>query len=455
MKRIDIMRRAGRNLRQAKGRTALTSLAIAVGAFTLTLSLAAGAGARNYAQKLISSNVSAQQVFILKDPKLAEQGVAQSRGLQEYSTDTSTQSGYAMKMLTQSDLDSVARMPHIVQVTPFYSLSTKYIQFQGNDKKYVAQVDSYDEGREYTMAAGTVPSLGVSIGDTEATVPESFATTLGVAPASLIGKKVTITAIKPVGTVDQAKLLQLLAAGDKEGLQALTTPQTFARDVTIRAVIAKGMAIGGGSATNGVTISSKLAREIAELNTKGTDNYQKYFTAIAWVEKGADPEVVKAELKNKGYGAQTAKDAQSILFTIVNILQGIVTFFGILALLASVFGIVNTQYISVLERTSQIGLMKALGMSRRAIAMLFRYEAAWIGFIGGVLGSILAVALGVAINPWINQQLSLGTGNYLLIFVWWQITALLVGLVVIAVVAGWLPARKAARLDPIEALRTE
>ena len=67
MKRIDIMRRAGRNLRQAKGRTFLTSLAIAVGAFTVTASLAAGEGARQYADKIIKSNVDPQSVYVTKD----------------------------------------------------------------------------------------------------------------------------------------------------------------------------------------------------------------------------------------------------------------------------------------------------------------------------------------------------------------------------------------------------
>ena len=66
MKRIDIMRRAGRNLKQAKGRTFLTSLAIAVGSFTLTLSLAAGEGARQYAENLLKNNIDPQALFIVE-----------------------------------------------------------------------------------------------------------------------------------------------------------------------------------------------------------------------------------------------------------------------------------------------------------------------------------------------------------------------------------------------------
>ena len=128
--------------------------------------------------------------------------------------------------------------------------------------------------------------------------------------------------------------------------------------------------------------------------------------------------------------------------------------FGALAILASIFGIINTQYISVLERTQQIGLMKALGMRSRDVRRLFRYEAAWIGFLGGTIGVVLAFLV-TLLNPVIAKTLSLEKGTELLQMDWAMSAVLILGLMLVAILSGWFPSRKAAKLDPIEALRTE
>lgn len=451
MKRIDIMRRAARNLRQAKGRTFLTSLAIAVGAFTITASLAAGEGARQYADRIIKSNVDPQSVYVTKE-KLKE-GAPISGGLKEYSTTATQLNGISIKTLSAKDIETLRGIANVDKVLPTYIVQTQYISFQGNDKKYTSDVTTYDPSVLASVAAGNLPSLGTQIGVNEAVIPESYADTLGTSPAQLVGKTITLHMVKAGKEPSEDQVKMAFASGGTAAVQALYVQEVKDVPVTIRAVSAKSST--SFSASSAVFISDKKAEELSNYLTEGTSNYQQYISATVMVKKGIDPEAVKADVKKKDLSALTAKDISGVIFTMVNVLQGIVFGFGVLALIASVFGIINTQYISVLERTSQIGLMKALGMPRRAVAALFRYEAAWIGAIGGVIGAVIAYVVGTAMNPWITETLTLGDGNYLLIFVWWHVAALIVGLMLVAIIAGWFPARKAAKLDPIEALRTE
>lgn len=458
MKRRDIIRRAGRSLRQAKARTLLTSLAIAVGAFTLTISLAAGEGSRQYADKLIGSNVNPRALFIVKDDSLFGGGAAQS-GVREYDPDATMNAGAPIKQLTQSDVTKLRQRDDLEQVRPIYQIDIKYFTVEGSDKKLSTDIGRYDSTIRNETSAGNVPALGTEIGSEDIVMPENFAdifvnNKIINTRNDIVGKKLTLTIAKPVAQPSQEEIRAALAKPNPAAaIAALTGGETKEVTFTVRALIKQSSTTL--NPISAMQIAPSEAQDIYEYTTQGTSQFQKYTGVTALAKEDVNPEDVKSSLKAAGYPSQTAKDLQNLLFTIVNILQGIVVGFGILALFVSVFGIINTQYISVLERTQQIGLMKALGMRNRDVAKLFRYEAAWIGFLGGVIGSGAAIALGAALNPLITKQLSLGDGNALLIFLPLPVLLLIVSLMLIAVIAGYFPARKAAKLDPIEALRTE
>lgn len=450
MKRTDIMRRAARNLSQAKVRTLFTSLAIAVGAFTLTLSLAGGEGARQYADKIIQSNINPRAMFIVKDPSFFENKAAPA--LTEYSSDITQMRGSSIKQLTTADIETFKQSGDFETLEPVYNLAMQYLTVAGHDKKYIGTIDTYDTTVKGAVVAGSLPTMGTDIAKDAATIPEEYVKILGGNAADYIGKTVTVTFGQSQANPTQEQIQQAFMSGGQEAVTALVTPKTKDFTYTIVAVTKKASTASQGNTYMKVASGSSLA--INEYVTSGTAQAGKYIGVQAIVKDGKDSEVVKTALTAKGYGAKTAKDLQGLIFTFVNTLQGIVVGFGMLALIASLFGIINTQYISVLERTSQIGLMKALGMSRSGVAKLFRYEAAWIGFIGGSLGALLGFVTGTVLNPIISKALDLGEDR-LLVFVWWQIAAMIGALVLIAIIAGWFPARKAAKLDPIEALRTE
>jgi len=452
MKTFDIVRRAGRSLKHAKARTILTSLAIAVGAFTLTLAIAAGEGARQYANTLLTTNIDPQILAIAKDKSFFSGG---QTGPQEYDPNASllTRAGgrTVVKQLTQDDITAIAARSDIASINPAYTINAQYIT-RPNQKKYTADVTQYDSGVTQTVTAGSLPALRTQIADGEIALPEAYVPLLGFKYAQdAIGSTVTLH-LERTPTPTQAQIQAALAQGPA-ALQQLGVAQP--KDVQLKVVAVVGKSATALTATSNIQVSNIQARQLSDFSTEGTSSYHKYSIVTASVKQGVDPASVKQALVAKGYGVETAKDLQGLLFTIVNILQGIVIGFGVLALITSVFGIINTQYISVLERTREIGLMKALGMRGRHVSRLFQFEAAWIGFLGGTIGALVAVAAGLALNPWITKQLTLGEGNYLLIFQPLPIVLLVIALMAIAMLAGYFPARKAAKLDPIEALRTE
>jgi len=118
-----------------------------------------------------------------------------------------------------------------------------------------------------------------------------------------------------------------------------------------------------------------------------------------------------------------------------------------ISLLVGAMGILTMMWISVNERTAEIGLLCALGVTRRGVEMLFLLEATLLAAGGGLLGLLLGIGGGVLISaavPGLPIRTPVSA----------PIAALVMSLVV-GMASGWLPARKAASLDPVEALRAE
>jgi len=430
MKYIDTIKRAGRSLKNAKARTLLTSLAIGVGAFTITLSLAAGEGGKSYTDSIVNANTSRTELLVTKKQPVASEGPQAYDENAIRGTAGVGPGAQQIAFLSQTDLETISKQNNVTSVTPNYNPAVRYITSKSGKQFVVEAIAVFSPSVTGTYVGGTVEG---GLSNTEIIIPEEYSKALGFKNASdAIGKTVSLRADKLSSSV--------------------MAPESKLVDFTVKAVSSKsGLAF---RTQTSIQLANNSTRDLYTYINEGTRANGSFLLAAVEIDDATKANDVKTNLESKGFEAQTAEDLLGTVNTFINVLLGIVIGFGALAVLTSVFGIINTQYISVLERTQQIGLMKALGMRRRDVGRLFKLEAAWIGFFGGAIGAGLAVIAGTVANPFISKALDLGEIS-LLSFNPLAVAGVVIGLMLIAVLSGILPARKASKLDPIEALRTE
>ncbi|NNE75104.1 MAG: FtsX-like permease family protein [Acidimicrobiales bacterium] len=149
-------------------------------------------------------------------------------------------------------------------------------------------------------------------------------------------------------------------------------------------------------------------------------------------------------------GLRTREEAIGEFQGFIDIILTMATIFLGFALLIAIIGIVNTLTLSVIERTREIGLLRAVGMTRRQSRKMIRWEAVAIALFGAVLGIILGMIFGFAIVEAVPDDF-IGT----LVVPWVRIVFFLVAAVLLGMVAAFLPARRASKMNVLEAIAHE
>jgi putative ABC transport system permease protein len=184
-----------------------------------------------------------------------------------------------------------------------------------------------------------------------------------------------------------------------------------------------------------------------------------YASASVWFDADAGDEATAAlqdRLADAGYTGTTLEDQlgaiTSVIDTIVLVLNG----FAIIALLAASIGIINTLFMAVQERTREVGLMKAMGLSSPRVFALFSIEAVVIGLLGSLIGTIAAMGVGAVVQDVLASSILADLpGLTLVSFEPVTVAVVVLGVMAVAFLAGTLPALRAARQDPISSLRYE
>ena len=219
---------------------------------------------------------------------------------------------------------------------------------------------------------------------------------------------------------------------------------------------------GGAAAVSGLMIPLGRAKAILSATRALTQalapdraNNSPYNSLIVKVQHAQAAQDVEDQIKKKGFFAFSLNDALQGAKRAFIILDIVLSLIGSIALAVSSLGIVNTMVMSILERTREIGIMKAIGGSDGDIRKIFLIEASAIGCLGGLSGVVLGWIVGRIVNfganVYIQQQG--GTPGNLFSLPFWLIGGAIAFSISISLIAGSYPAARAAKLDPIRALR--
>jgi putative ABC transport system permease protein len=446
----DLTDLALRNLREAILRNALTTLGVAVGVASLVAMLSLGVGLQQLASKRLSQSGLFDTIFVT--PKMNFRGMG--RPQREVTSDKPP------RPLDEDARKELQKLPNVIEVYPQIRFFTE-VRF--DNKPYGTVVAGMpDSSRNSGAFDGMQGSFFSSPTANEAILQMEFAKDLSDKPASLVGKQLILRYAER-----QAIPAAGISASSNEDDAAggfSVVPKEL--QLKIIGIVETEPAAGYGGYGNArllmplETASTLRAAQVNDLRdiVRGTTSTKITYPSLSVRAKSPSlVEALEGSIKGLGFNAFSLLDASKSLRTFFSVFDMLLGIFGSLALAVATLGIINTLVMAILERRREIGVLKALGAADSDVQQLFFVEAGVMGFLGGIFGVGFGWLLGRAITIGTNLYLKRQNLNPIeLSYVpWWLVTAGLVFAVLVSLAAGLYPASRAAKLNPIDALRYE
>jgi putative ABC transport system permease protein len=435
MKTRDLLRLVLQNLNRLRFRAAFSAVGVIIGTTAVVVLIALGIGLYQSSVQSVSATVgSMNEVTVL--PGAVLRAFAGSSAFTTSGED----------IINQKFLDEMRRRPDVLAITPRVAVAQSALAMRQLDLFVsVTGVDpSAIRGMGWKVQKGTL-TLGHGSVLLGAKTLESFVDTrrrqkVSFEPDALVGQTLTMT----VSRIDDT---------GKEKTR------------TIRLRIAGILTERGGQDDYMLFLSLSEAESLAEWIAGRPLNRARegYDQASILPRSSTDSLPLERELLMRGFYAMSARTLMQEFNVIFLMIQAVLGGVGGIALLVAGVGIANTLTMAIYERTREIGLMKALGASNRDVLFVFLGEAGAIGFLGGlggvVAGLLLSGAANILYGVYLQSQgasaaSSGGSVSITFIPLWLPIAAVLFATVV-GLLSGLYPAQRAARLDPVVALKYE
>jgi putative ABC transport system permease protein len=459
----DLGELALRNLREALLRNSLTTLGVAVGVASLVAMLSLGVGLQDLASRRLANSGLFDTVL-----------VTSRRNLRDFNRSSADKSAPPQKARPLDDdaRKEMEQLPNVVEVYPQIRFPTE-VRYNGNPfSTVVAGVPVSARGNgAYDGMQGNFFSSPIA---DEAILQIEFAKDLSDQPSTLIGKELIVRYVERQPLASQAAPADPPTAKKVDGSAAASANDAInegfsivprEKELRIVGIIETEPAAGFGGFGNGrlfipLDVATTLrAAQVTDLRdaVRTPSGKPTYANLTVRAKSPSQVEAIETSIKNIGFSTFSLLDATRnlrLFFTIFDLLLAI---FGSLALAVATLGIVNTLVMAILERRREIGILKALGAADLDVKQLFFVEAGVMGLFGGIIGVCMGWLIGRAVtwgtNLYLHRQ-NLPPAHVFSV-PWWLVLGGIAFAVVVSLAAGLYPATRAARLNPVEALRYE
>ena len=326
--------------------------------------------------------------------------------------------------IDQDTIDRISKFPHIKTVAPVSNIAGR-IRKQNSSSSTETVIVGGNE--QYWNLAEGRPDIGhMPLQQDEIVVNTTALNLMGETTETAIDKQINLDMI----------ITPELRTNQADGTKV-------ANDVPLKIV--------------GVMTDGKSPMVYVSLNLLAANDATQFSSLKVKVDNRNYVAGIRKQIENIGLSTEYVGDTVSEISQFFSFFRAILAAFGLIALVVAALGMFNTLTISLLERIREVGLLKALGMKNRDVYRVFLTESLIIGVGGGILGLMIGLFLGKGIDFALSILAARAGTDQIELFVtpWFFALAVSLFSIIVGFVTGWYPARRAVKINPLDALRFE